>query len=83
MPHTHENQIDTGSTSCSTKELSPPRLSPIKPNNFLIKQEQEPIYESDIVSPFPSHDVTQVIYIISCTKINNLFSFFRRTRTFT
>ena len=42
MPQSHENQIDT-SVPLGSKNgsISPPRLSPIKPNGIPIKQEQD------------------------------------------
>ena len=56
MPQAHENQIDTSVQLGSKSEsISPPRLSPIKPNGIPIKQEH------DIFAPsFPDNNNPRV-----------------------
>lgn len=61
LPNTHENQIDTSATLCTNKgTMSPPRLSPTKPNEIPIKQEQESLYESDFIPSFPNNTGSRV-----------------------
>ena len=61
VQHAQGRQTESSMTLCSSKESSsPPKLSSTKPNNIVIKQEQEAMYDAKIVTTFNDSEDIQV-----------------------
>ena len=61
VQHAQERQTESSMTICSNKgPSSPPKLSSIKSNHIVIKQEQEAMYDAKMATTFNDNENIQV-----------------------